>query len=397
MRKLGIGFLILMTGCGLGWLMYQYWGTGLQQTAWSPVPLATYPERPAGAAAVVAPAAPAHGADILLLLQRNDLAAALERYESLQRQGNEAASTNARTRILGHARRLVEERRFTLAEQLLQGLLVVDYRDVEARLLLAEGYKRQQDLPAAIDQLYEARGYAWRSEMLQRITGRIRAMVVELATTLQSSNDQNALLALYQHLIQLEPDYSPWYMELATTQLALDDTAAARSTLQLVAQDPDVGVQAQALLMKLSVAFAGAQGAGSRAPVPEAAVGVPLKRSGNHFIVAARPASGRRIQLLVDTGASLTIFTPAVLEQRGIRYQDTGRRAVFDTANGPVEGPVYRLDSLAVGDWQVSPLEIGVLNLGSLSGVDGLLGMNFLSHFRFFIDQNEAVLHLSAN
>ena len=31
------------------------------------------------------------------------------------------------------------------------------------------------------------------------------------------------------------------------------------------------------------------------------------------------------------------------------------------------------------------------------SNIDGLLGMNFLRHFQFFIDQNEALLRLSIN
>ena len=101
--------------------------------------------------------------------------------------------------------------------------------------------------------------------------------------------------------------------------------------------------------------------------------------------------------MLIDTGASLTIFTPDVLEQRGIRYQDTGRTGVFNTANGRVRAPVYKLDSLAVGDWEVRQIEIGILDLGGRSGMDGLLGMNFLNHFQFFIDQNEAVLRLTAN
>jgi clan AA aspartic protease (TIGR02281 family) len=393
MRKLAVPFLMLVAGCGLGWLLYQHWGAALQQTVRSPVPEVTYPAHPEGVAEVSVPVAPVPGADLQRLLQRNDLTQVLEHYASLQGQGDEAALTQAGAQILAHARQLIEEGRFTLAEQLLQGLLVADYRDVEARVLLAEGYRQQQDLPAAIDQLYEARGYAWRTEMLQRITGRIRSLVAELAMALQRNGDQPALLALYQHLVQLEPDYSPWFIELATLQLELDDRTAARNTLLLVAQDPDVGAQARTLLAKLNTAFAGAQGAG---PLSELA-GIPLTRSGNHFIVDARPANGRHIRLLVDTGASLTILTPAVLEQRGIRYQDTGRRAVFHTANGPVEGPVYRLDALAVGDWQVRQLEVGVLNVTSLSGIDGLLGMNFLSHFQFFIDQNEAVLRLSAN
>ena len=111
----------------------------------------------------------------------------------------------------------------------------------------------------------------------------------------------------------------------------------------------------------------------------------------------ARPARGRSVRLLIDTGASLTIFTPAVLEQRGIRYLDTGRTGVFNTANGRVQAPIYKLDSLSVGDWYVKHLEIGVLDLGSRADVDGLLGMNFLRHFRFFIDQNEAVLRLATD
>ena len=101
------------------------------------------------------------------------------------------------------------------------------------------------------------------------------------------------------------------------------------------------------------------------------------------------------MQLLIDTGASLTIFTPAVFERRGIRYQDTGRSSVFQTANGPVRAPVYRLAALTIGDWQVNGLDVGVLDLGRDTGIEGLLGMNFLSHFQFFIDQNESVLMLT--
>lgn len=396
MRRLVAGILIFIAGWGLGWLTYQYRDADSRQPASPAVPVAADTGRTDAAATVTVPAMPVQGADITRLLQRNEFAAALERYESHRRQGDDVRLAEARTQILAYASRLISEHRFSLAEQLLQGFLLAEYRDVDARLLLAGCYQAQLDLPVAIDQLYEARGYAWQPDMLQRITARIHAVVSELTQSLQHNADQHGLLALYQHLIQLEPDHAPWFMELAAAQLALGDTAAARRSLLLVAQDPAVGAQAQARLTELNVALAGMQDAGAGDAASEV-VGIPLTRSGNHFIVAARPANGRRIQLLVDTGATLTIVTPAALEQPGIRYQDTGRTAVFNTANGPVEGPVYRLDSLAVGGWQVRRLEIGVLDLGSRSGVDGLLGMNFLSHFQFFIDQNRALLRLSAN
>ena len=83
-----------------------------------------------------------------------------------------------------------------------------------------------------------------------------------------------------------------------------------------------------------------------------------------------------------------------MLKRRGLAARATGRTGLFTTANGRVSAPIYRLDSVSIGDWQVSDLDVGVLELGD-SGIDGLLGMNFLRHFQFFIDQHEALLRLS--
>jgi clan AA aspartic protease (TIGR02281 family) len=395
MRNLTVGLLIFLAGWGLGWYTYQHLGPGPDPSAQSVIPAASIPASPA-AEAVFIPTLPGQDDDLASLLHRNEFEAVLERYESLQDQADDAAVAAARTQILAHANQLVEDRRFTEAEQLLQRFLVAAYRDVEARVLLAAAYRGQDDFSAAIDQLYEARGYAYRPAMLQRITARIRSMVAELTQTLQHNDDQSALLALYQHLVQLEPDHAPWFMRLAAAQLALDNREAARRSLLLVSQDPDVGTQAQELLAELDLALARTQ---DMEPVEATTeiVGIPLHRSGNHYLVDARPARGRSIRLLIDTGASLTIFTPEVLEQRGIRYRDTGRTGIFHTANGMVQAPIHKLDSLSVGDWYVNDLEVGVLDLGGNPGVDGLLGMNFLNNFQFFIDQNEAVLRLSVN
>ncbi|MGD2137195.1 MAG: aspartyl protease family protein [Gammaproteobacteria bacterium] len=393
MRKLVIGLLIFAAGWGLGWVMYSHRDSVPQASAPAvrPVP-AKPPER-----AAVPPAVPPDPVDnIVDRLGNNAFDAAVTGYESLQARAGEVAAADARSRILSHARRLVDERRFGAAEQLLQRFLIAAYRDVEAHLLLAEAYHGQGAFRSAIDQLYEARGYAYRPAMLQQITRRIRSMVADRAQSLSRDNAQTALLDLYQHLVQLEPDHAPWFLQLATAQLALDDTASARRSLLLISQDPDVGARAQMLLAELDIALVEAR---DTAPRDSAAapIGIPLHRSGGHYLVDAKPAPGRSIRLLIDTGASMTILTPAVLERPGIRYRDTGRTGFFNTANGPVRVPIYELATLAVGDWQVRHLEIGVLDLGERSGIDGLLGMNFLNRFRFFIDQNASVLRLSAN
>ena len=396
MRKLIVGLLIFMAGWGLSWFTCNYSSSDQLQSAQpiTPAPIKSIDSDQS--AAGFTSTAPGYVGDIVSLLQHYEFEAAVERYESAQVQADDVVATEARMQILSYARQLIAESRFSLAEQLLQRFLVAAYRDVESRILLAEVYFGERDIRAAIDQLYEVRGYAYRPVMLQRISNRIRSMVTELASSLRHNNDQNALLALYQHLTQLEPDYAPWFIGLAASQLALNDKEAARRSLLLISEDADVGAQAQSMLSEITIALVEMHNAEPQAPIT-GVVGIPLHRSGNHFIVDARSADGRSMRLLIDTGASLTILSPDVLEQRGIGYQNTGRYGVFNTANGQVRAPIYKLDSLSVGDWQVNQLDVGVLDLSGGSNIDGLLGMNFLRHFQFFIDQNEALLRLSVN
>lgn len=396
MHRLLGGVLIFIVGWGLGWYTHNHYGGDSIQMAQPLSPASVNNHMSAEHAATQAPQVSAQKDNLVTQLARNEFEAVVARYEILQTQPDDSEAANARAQILSYARQRIADHRFSVAERLLTLYLVSAYRDVEARVLLATVNRSQGDLSTTMDQLYEAKGHAYRLPVLAQITEQIRSVVLEMSASLRDKDDQKALLVLYQHLTQLEPDYAPYFMGLATTQLALDDRAAAWRSLQLVANDPDVGARARAMLAELSVARAELQAADPQVPVSEV-VGIPLLRSGNHFIVNATPAHAQGIRLLIDTGASLTIFTPAVLEQHGIRYKDTGRTGIFNTANGQVRAPIYQIDALKVGDWQVSQLEVGVLELNGSSGIDGLLGMNFLRHFQFFIDQNEDLLRLSIN
>jgi clan AA aspartic protease (TIGR02281 family) len=396
MYKLITVLLSLIAGLVLGWTAHDRWGVGpLQQAA--PEPRVVTPLVDAGQPATVNESVRTEHVDgVAQLLQRNAYAAAVEHYESCQELTDVAGMQRARDAILLYAQERVKAQDFAAAARLLQRFLQASYRDADARLLLAEAYYGQQDYLAAIEQMYEAKGAAFRPEMLARITRRIRLVVNAQADLFRQNEDVNGLLDLFQNLTQLEPDYAAWFVELAIAQLALDDRDAAQRSLALVIHDPDVGEQAQAMLMTLQQTPTVVHDTDSVAMENEVA-GIPLARSGQHFLVDVSPGGGGSLSLLIDTGASMTIVTPGALQRQGIRYRDTGRSQVFNTANGPVRAPVYILETLSVGDWYIRELEIGVLELGGHAGIDGLLGMNFLSHFRFFIDQNEPMLRLSLN
>jgi len=394
MRKRSAGLLVvtLITAWGLGWYSRDRWAP---EPLVSRVPARIVPSLPAGApksADHVAAARPERNDAIRQLLESKAFARAMERYEALQAQADDAAVQRARVLLLEHAGRLIAQADYRSAIQLLQLYLQVDYRDVESRMLLADAYRGEQDLRAAIEQLYEAKGQAWRPATLEQLTRRIRALVTDYAGSLKQGGDTAGLLELYQDLTQLEPGYAPYFIGLATAQLALTDNDAARQSLLLVAQDPEVGAQARELLERVRVAATEPQPSETSASATEVA-GIPLLRSGNHFLVDASLGS-QQARLLIDTGASLTMLTPETLKRRGVAAHATGRTGIFNTANGRVSAPIYRLDTLSVGDWQVSNLDVGVLELDDPQ-FDGLLGMNFLGHFQFFIDQNEALLRLS--
>lgn len=395
MRIRGAVLLVvaLVTGWGLGWYMRDRGASETQSPRGSAGPgLSSSAGLQPSTESLTAPPSQDHG-DLQQLLERRAFVRAVERYGALREQADETAAQTARGQLLAHAHRLNMQSDYASAIRLLQLYLQVAYRDAEARTLLAESYRANKDFRLAVEQLYEARGDAYRVETLGQLTVRIRALVAEYARELKRQDDQTGLLDLYQQLTQSEPSYAPWFLGLASAQLALGDNYAAQQSLLLVAQDAEVGAQARELLERISVVSSQEQQPQTATAATEVP-GVPLLRSGNHFLVDARLGSSRPARLLIDTGASLTILAPDMLKSRGVDANATGRTGTFTTANGRVTAPIYRLNALSVGDWRVSNLEVGVLELSD-AGIDGLLGMNFLRHFQFFIDQNEALLRLS--
>lgn len=326
------------------------------------------------------------------LLEKNNFQNAFEHFDVLQEKANDTIVQQARNIIISRALHLINAADYRLAKQLLNRYLLSSFRDVEARLLLAKIDLIEKDYLSAINMLYEAKGYAYRTEMIDQIQKQIRNIVDNQTKLLQQGNNNIAILELYQHLTQLEPDYAPYFLRLAEAQLALNDKNGARRSLNLVVQDADVGPQANALLNKVILS----DRQETEETVSLEVVDIPLLRIGDHFLVDALLNDTQQVRLLIDTGASMTILTPDFLERNNLSYLDTNKRRLFNTANGQVSAPIYKIESLSLGEWQVNQIEIGIMPLDNETTFNGLLGMNFLKHFQFFIDQNDANLRLQA-
>jgi aspartyl protease family protein len=98
-----------------------------------------------------------------------------------------------------------------------------------------------------------------------------------------------------------------------------------------------------------------------------------------HFKVDAR-VEGRRLDFLVDTGASLVILRESDAAYLGIRPMPADYRAVVNTANGKVKAAPAKLSRIEIGDITVFDVPALVLPDEALS--QNLLGVSFLSKLR---------------
>ena len=187
---------------------------------------------------------------------------------------------------------------------------------------------------------------------------------------------------LYESLTLAMPERAEFYLRLAEHRMAMGNDQGALPVLAQIENHHQWGEHARELIAAITA--------------PELAIllaDVPLSRSRNQFVVTASLDGQREVRLLIDTGASVTIVAPAILESMG--YVLGSRVGKFATANGEVEAPLVGIQSLTLGGQVVSPITVGAISLSPrTASFDGLLGMNFLQKFEFSLDQQRSVLEL---
>jgi clan AA aspartic protease (TIGR02281 family) len=129
-------------------------------------------------------------------------------------------------------------------------------------------------------------------------------------------------------------------------------------------------------------------------PEPLDKVSVPIQKQGEVVIVQATVNQRVAVKFVVDTGASYTLISRDTAKQLGIDMEQKLPTIPFQTANGTIQAPLINLESIEVGGMQMKDLTAAVHDVFPDSNVAGLLGLNFLSHFRMDIDKDNGVLVL---
>jgi hypothetical protein len=147
---------------------------------------------------------------------------------------------------------------------------------------------------------------------------------------------------------------------------------------------------------------AGAVGSVDPPPVPSGPAagtvtdGVTRIRFAPGFpIMVTAKINGRApVQLVLDTGATRTTISPAALIGLGLTYRDAPKVQIRGVT-GSASAYLVSLESVEVGGARVGPLRVFSHDAQLGRGAEGLLGRDFLDHFRVTIDNARGVVELA--
>lgn len=99
---------------------------------------------------------------------------------------------------------------------------------------------------------------------------------------------------------------------------------------------------------------------------------------------------------VLDTGAVYTVIAWDVAKDIGYDPAISERRMPIVTANGVIEAPLITIASIQMADLRADAIDVICHDIPEITGIEGLLGLSFLKHFRTLIDFTTMVLEIDA-
>lgn len=288
--------------------------------------------------------------------------------------------------LLTYAAGLVENRQASEREQQLLILSNVESIKSQVLTLLVSLYQKNDQNQRAVAVLFQLRRLANFDDEYKTITQQIKRVAEKEVQSLIHANQKDKVVIFYEQMLALEPDNYELQMEYASFEYKNRHYDNALRLLNVLIYHPNLDEQALNLLQLTQRQLERQSGN---------ELMVSLDKRGEQYLVNVMINHHEPVKLMIDTGASMTIVSPEVIRSLGIEEESALKWVRFSTANGIITAPVVNLDEVSILQYSLHDLQVGVLPSFPMGGVDGLLGMDFLSKFTFFIDQENTTLLLS--
>ena len=222
-------------------------------------------------------------------------------------------------------------------------------------------------------------------EIEQRSENQVHQLVQKQYSIFSQQALWKDVVEFIEPLLFDEPNYPPYLLMLSKAKIELNQLSSAKELLLRLNEFNESPAQVEALLQKIEEMMLG-----------ESAI--PLLKRGVHYIVNGQFDPQSPVNLMIDTGASLSVLSQVAFDNLPNWLSPIFSREVeVSTAGGIVNAQVYKFEQFQISGYRVKSIEFAVMDLENMENIDGLLGMNFLKHFAFQIDQKNNQLILAVN
>lgn len=211
----------------------------------------------------------------------------------------------------------------------------------------------------------------------------VDSVVLQIENELSEQLRLPELIELYYLMVSLRPEYLPYSLQLVNWLIEVQELDQAEEQLQRARNDVQFAQQVAQLENMIQT---------RRDVQANATQGIPLTRVGKHYLAEVTFDDGYSSRLLIDTGASMTVIKSSVAENLP-GLSGSSESVTMKTANGEIQGEKINVSNMKIGVLDFQDIKLGVIPLENFE-YDGLLGMDVLGQYQFFIDSQTNTLYL---
>lgn len=200
---------------------------------------------------------------------------------------------------------------------------------------------------------------------------------------LQNQKEYNKLIEFLNGILEEESYEVKYIYYLAKVHFDLKNYYKSKELLERIPYDDAYANSAKSIMDKINKKIKRAEKFSNK---------IQLQKNGNHFVIKAILNNNREVSLLVDTGASITLIDESIINE--IEHKIVKNNIKMNTAGGIATAKLVQLNSFEIEETSIDKMQVTSSPLKG-RGFDGLLGMNYLGQFDFYIDQKTSILYLN--
>lgn len=367
--------LFILIAISIGWFLREYFSTVTSSTS-ADRQSKNQPSEPRSTTASVN-IIPTHqdpeSETLEILLTQNRFYDALDFYLEANSEDSEAY----RIRIEDYLKNLVKT---DVLKALKYMEIFLDHvPDSKIVKLMIETYTVQGDFSKAIALIIQTKENYSSEEEDKRLSKQLKNTARQYMDALSEREAHVELITFLEGMIAYDSTDSFYIFHLAQLYIRLDKTSEASVLLEELQYDEVYAQNVKTLLQTIDIEEEGEDAY---------KYSIPLQRHGDHYTVKAF-LDDSEFNLMLDTGATYILID----EDKASILEVFREDLVLQTASNEISAKLCQASTMRIGNLKLANIKVTIAPF-KRQEIDGLLGMNFLKQFKFFIDQDEGMLYL---